>query len=166
MSRTLFLFPLFLLTLLVAGGTTVQAQALPAKVRTYLKKNYSGYKLFAGDRICETQAVVSGNFNDDAKPDYAVMLKKGQSGFVIAFLSQGANYKPHTLKSGSSGGINGSFLRVGRKGTEYAEIVNNLGDPRVSRRLKYDAPESGTCEASSYFWIYRNGTFRRAFTSD
>jgi hypothetical protein len=160
-SRNIVLFPLFLAALFVSSSTAVQPQAIPAKVRSYLKDNYSGYKLDAGDRICKSRAVVSGNFNGDAKRDYAVMFNKGRSHYVIGFLSQGSNYKAHILEGGSAS----SILYVGRKGEKYAEIVGNI-DERVTRRLKYDAPGGGTCESATFIWIYDNGRFRQAWTSD
>ena len=159
--RTTFGFGILLL---FVGNTF--AQALPAKVLAHLKTSYAGYKLYAGDPICNSRAIVSGRFNGDGKADYAVMFKKSGNGYVIAFLSDGRNYQQHMLESGPSENLNGTFLLVGRKGARYAEIVGEAEDPRVTQRLKYDAPEGGGCEASSYFWIYGNGTFRRAFTSD
>ena len=154
-TRFFFAFSLFIL-LSVAASRTIFAQTLPAKVRGYLNENYSGWKPYAGDPICNSRAVVSGNFNGDGKTDYAVMFKKGQSGFVIAFVSQNTNYDAEVLERGSADDLNGTFLSVGRKGTKYSK----------TQRLKYDAPEGGGCEASSYFWIYNNGSFQQVFTSD
>jgi hypothetical protein len=108
---------------------------------------------------------VSGKFNADAVTDYAVMLKKGRQGYVIAFLSEGLNYPPHVLESRASKDMAGVFLSVGRKGTSYGEIIDDNFN-RNTRRLQYDAPEGGNCESSSYYWIYQNGRFRQAFTSD
>ncbi len=162
LSRNLSLFLLLLAALFVYGSTAVQAQSLPVKVQSYLMENYPGYKLYAGDRIsCKSRSVVSGNFNGDAKRDYAVMFDKGRGHYVIAFLSQGSNYQPQVLVGGSSS----SILYIGRKGEKYAEIVGNI-DKRGMRRLKYDAPGGGTCESAGFLWIYSNGRFRQAWTSD
>lgn len=154
--KNIFLSLFFVLVLLTLSNQTSFAQTLPAKVRSHLNTNYSGWKLYAGDPICNSRAVVSGNFNSDGNTDYAVMFKKGRSGYVIAFVSQGTIYNAHVLESGSASDLNGNFLSVGRKGTQYSE----------TQRLKYDAPEGGGCESSSYFWIFNNGSFRRVFTSD
>lgn len=166
-SRNFFLLSLLVFLTLFLTSITLQAQTLPAKALSHLKQNYSGYKLYSGDRNCKSRAVVSGNFNADGKRDYAVMFKKGRSGYVIAFLSKGTNYKAYVLDSGSASDLDGTFLSIGQKGTRYAEIVGDVTDNRrVKQRLQYDAPEGGSCESSSYFYVYSNGTFRRAFTSD
>ncbi|MFN0140728.1 MAG: hypothetical protein ACKVQW_11670 [Pyrinomonadaceae bacterium] len=159
--RKLFLFGLFVGGIFVLDSAAVQGQVLPTKVRSYLKEKYPGYKLDRGDPICKSRAVVSGNFNGDSKRDYAVMFNKGRSPYVIAFLSQGTNYKAHILEGGSAS----SILYVERKGEKYAEIVGNT-DERVTRRLKYDAPGGGSCESATFIWIYHNGRFRQAWTSD
>lgn len=154
-----------ILIILLISFSSAYPQTLPAKVKNQLNKNYSGWKLFSGARECNSRAVVSGNFNGDGKTDYVVMFKKGRKGYVVAFLSIGADYKLHLLESRTSSEMQGVFLSVGRKGTTYGEIINEDFNRRT-QRLQYDAPEGGNCEASSYFWIYKNGRFRQAFTSD
>lgn len=153
---------ILLLFCLVSVAT---AQNLPVKVKSQLNKNYSEWKLFSGARECKSHAVVSGNFNGDGKTDYVAMFKKGRMGYVVAFLSIGADYKLHLLESRTSSEMKGVFLSVGRKGTTYGEIIDEDFNRRT-QRLQFDAPEGGNCEASSYFWIYKNGRFRQAFTSD
>ena len=157
-TKIFFGFPLFIM-LLVAGSQTTFAQTLPAKIRSRLNKSYAGWKLSAGDPICNSRAVVSGDFNGDGKTDYAVMFQRGQNnngGYVVAFTSRGTNYEPYQLENIAADDLSSSFLAIGRKGTEYSK----------RRKLPYDALEGGTCEASSYFWIYGNGAFKQVFTSD
>lgn len=147
---------LFSLLLFILASQTAYGQTLPVKVKSQLNADYSGWKSYAGSSICKSRSVVSGNFNGDGKNDYAVMLKKGSSVYVVAFLSRSVNYKAHVLESGSAADLGDIFLSVGKKGERYSE----------KQRLLYDAPEGGTCEASSYYWIYKNGAFEQVFTSD
>jgi len=166
MTKTqLFFSLLFVLVVFTVSNQIISAQTLPAKVKSHLNDNYSGWKLFSGARVCNSRAVVSGNFNGDGRNDYAVMFKKGRNGYVVAFLSSGTDYKAHLLETRSSSEMQGVFLSVGRKGTTYGEIIDENFNRR-NRKLQFDAPEGGNCEASSYFWIYSNGKFRQAFTSD
>ena len=147
---------LFLLLLFILTSQMTYSQTLPARVKSQLNADYSGWKAYTGSRICNSRSVVSGNFNGDGKTDYAAMFKKGSSVYVVAFLSRGANYKAHVLESGAAADLGDIFLSVGKKGARYSE----------KQRLLYDSPEGGTCEASSYYWIYKNGAFKQVFTSD
>lgn len=164
LTRIFFLFPL----LFLAASQKTSAQTLPAKVKSYLNKSYSGWKLSSVTDGCGSSysnSVVSGDFNGDKKTDYAVKFIKGRRGYILAFVSSGSNYKTHTLESGSTSDIKNQGLGIARKGETYGEIINDDFD-RVNRRLQNDAPAGGTCEASAYFYIYKNGAFKRAFTSD
>ncbi len=157
-SKIFFGFPL-LIMLLIAASQTTFAQTLPVKIRSHLDKSYSGWKLSAGDPICNSRAVVAGDFNGDKKTDYAVMFHRGQNdngGYVVAFTSQKTDYEPYQLENITANDLSRSFLAVGRKGTEHSN----------GQKLPFDAPAGGTCEASSYFWIYGNGAFKQVFTSD
>ena len=164
LSRIFFLLPL----LFIVASQTTSAQTLPAKVKSYLNKNYSGWKLSSVTDGCGSDynnSTVSGDFNGDGKNDYAVKFIKGRRGYILAFVSSGSNYKSHTLESGSTKDIKNQGLGIARKGETYGEIINDDFD-RATRRLQNDAPAGGLCESSAYFYIYRNGAFKRAFTSD
>ena len=167
LSRILFLFSSFVLLFVVASQTT-SAQTLPTKVSGYLDKSYSGWKLSAVTDGCGSDfsnSKVSGDFNGDKKTDYVVKFLKGRKGYIIAFVSSGAGYKPIILESGTTKEIKNQGLAIAKKGETYGEIINDNFD-RANRRLQNDAPVGGTCEASTYFYIYKNGAFKRAFTSD
>jgi hypothetical protein len=165
--RIILLSPLLILFFVRAGGETF-GQTLPQKVRSYLDGNYAGWKLSSLADGCGPEfnkSKVSGDFNGDKKTDYAVKFIKGRKGYIVAFVSSGADYKPHVLESGSTADMKNQGLAIARRGERYGEIINDNFD-RVTRRLQNDAPVGGTCESSSYFYVYRNGAFKRAFTSD
>lgn len=165
-SRIFFLLLFFLL--FVVTNQTTSAQTLPAKVTSYLDKTYSGWKLSSVTDGCGAEfskSKVSGDFNGDKKTDYAVKFLKGRKGYIIAFVSSGSDYKPIVLESGTTQEIKNQGLAIAHKGETYGEIINDNFD-RANRRLQNDAPVGGTCESSTYFYIYKNGAFKRAFTSD
>jgi hypothetical protein len=162
--RVIFVTVLVLSTF---GARAAQSN-LPARVRAYLDTNYSGWKLSAVESGCPRdfkRSLVIGDFDGDRKRDYTVKSMSGQKGYIVAFLSRGTDYNPYVLEDGSASEMRSQGLSVARKGETYPEIVNDNFD-RVTRRLQHDAPVGGTCESSAYLYIYRNGTFRRAFVSD
>lgn len=164
LSRICFL----LLILFIEANQTISAQSLPAKVTSYLDKSYSGWKLSAVAEGCNSDfnnSKVSGDFNGDKKTDYAAKFLKGRRGYIIAFVSGGSDYKPIILESGTAKEIKYQGLTIAKKGETYSEIINDNFD-RANRRLQNDAPVGGTCAASTYFYIYKNGAFKRAFTQD
>lgn len=137
-------FSLLLMGLLFVSSS--EAYALPAKVKSYLDQNYSGWKFSTLAETCtsgKSPAEISGDFDGNGKIDYAVKIKRGNKGYVIAFLSKGANYTPYVLENKSAIDIDDTAL----------ELIE--GKIHVTN-----------CESSSYFYIYRNGRFRTKFTSD
>jgi hypothetical protein len=146
----------------------ISAQTFPTKVKNYLDKRYSGWKLSAVTDGCGadfSKSKVSGDFNGDKKTDYAVKFLKGSKYYIVAFVSIGSNFKPIVLESGSAKEAKYQGLSISHKGEMYGEIINEDFD-RTNRRLQNDAPVGGTCESSAYLYIYKNGAFKRAFTSD
>jgi hypothetical protein len=166
--RQSLMFSVFVLALFLTTPTDIFAQSLPAKISSYLNNNYKGWKLSSETDGCGAEfskSKVSGDFNGDKKTDYAVKFLRGRKGYIIAFVSNRANYKPIILESGTTRDIKNQGLSIARKGETYGEIINDNFD-RVTRRLQNDAPVGGTCESSAYIYVYKNGVFRRAFTSD
>ena len=165
LPRIIFVLPLLILCF-AAVRPTAFAQTLPAKIKSDLNKSYSGWKLHSGDPTCQSRAVVSGDFDGNNKTDYAVMFKKGRSGYIVAFLANATNYTAAVLESSAAGEMQNSYLTVTKKGESYAGIVNDKMDKAAARKLKTDAVVSGTCEASEYLYVYSNGKFKQVFTSD
>lgn len=141
---------------------------LPTQIRSYLDKNYPGWRLSSVANGCVAEfkrALVAGDFDGDKRLDYAVKFITGRTGYIVAFLNRDTHYQPLILESGSVADMKNQGLTVARRGEKYAEIVNDNFD-RVTRRLQHDAPVGGTCEASTYYYVYRNGSFKRAFVQD
>lgn len=142
--------------LLLFGTQIIFAQTLPADIKSYLNKNYKGWKLSPSEKDCGSETnrgFVKGNFNADRNPDYAVKFTRGKKGFIIAFLAQRGNYKPFVLHNTQAGDINSMSLMTWKKGEIY-EVEN------VRFRLKYDAPAEYRCESDvGGIHYYRNGKF-------
>ncbi len=120
-SQIFFSFRLFFVLLVVASQTTF-AQTLPAKVKSYLDKNYLGWKQTSVATDCYSdfsRAIVAGDFDGDKKRDYAVKFIKGRKGYIIAFLERKTNYEAHVLESDSAAGIKNTGLSIARKGEKY-----------------------------------------------
>ena len=160
LSRILFLFSLLVLLFIVASQTT-SAQTLPAKVKSYLDKNYSGWKMSGNDRNCaETKRfVATGDFNGDKKTDYAVKFVKGRTGYILAFVSQRTDYKAHVLESAPASEMKFTVLDVERKGKKYP-IGGDIPD-LIYGKLPNDAPYTIPCESDAVaFYVYKNGRFQ------
>jgi hypothetical protein len=137
-------------------------------VSAYLNKNYPGWKFSVAAKYCTgdfQRSRVTGDFDGDGAADYAVKISTVRKGYIIAFVSHGNEFRAHVLESGPLSEMRQQGLAFAPKGERYGEIINEDLD-RADRTLASDAPVGGTCGASSYMYVYSNGSFRRAFTSD
>ena len=134
----------------------VQAQTLPAKIKTYLNKNYKGWKLSPSKEGCGEETnngVVNGNFNADKKLDYAVKITRGKKGYIIAFLAQKQNYKAFILHNYSAEEANTQSLTTYKKGEIFKYNEKSI-------RLNFDAPTDYFCESDvGGIHLYQNGKF-------
>lgn len=141
---------------LLLCANSFQAQALPVKIKSYLDRNYKGWKLSPSEKDCGmyvNRGIVAGNFNGDKNRDYAVKITRGKKGYIIAFLAQAQGYKPFVLHDADADDMKYSSLGVWKKGEAYE--VNDL---RVFPR--YDAPSDFRCESDvGGIHLYRNGKF-------
>lgn len=161
MNKLLFSKLLFGLMFLALSSQIISAQALPVKVKSYLDKNYPGWKLRGNDKNClETKRfVATGDFNGDKKTDYAVKFVKGRSGYILAFVSQKTDYKAHVLESSSASELKFIVLNVERKGSKYP-IGGDIPD-YIYGKLSNDAPYTIPCESDAVaFYVYKNGRFQ------
>ncbi|MFN6962339.1 MAG: M48 family metallopeptidase [Pyrinomonadaceae bacterium] len=143
-------------------------RGLPAIVNAYLSKTYPRWGFATASTSCVDEfrkSRVEGDYNGDGVTDYTVKFSTARKGFIIAFVSRAGGFTPHILESGSLSEMREQGLASAVKGESYGEIVNDNFD-RVTKYLTTDAPVGGTCSASAYLYVYSNGTFRRAFTSD
>lgn len=138
--------------------------ALPAAISSYLDQQHAGWKLVEGDPVCHSRSVVKGDLDGNGKTDYTVMFKTKKDGYIIAFLANGASYKPVIAHQGYVS--DGGFLVLAKKGEPYAEIISEDGERGPTRKLKTDALASGGCESSETLYIYTNGKFSQVATSE
>lgn len=132
------------------------AQTLPTEIKGHLNKNYKGWKLQKDECYPDSpgKAVVTGNFNGDKKPDYAVKIVRGKKGFIIAFLARKQGYQAFVLHDTSAKDVKSLSLDVWKKGGRY-----ELGDQNIY--LRHDAPSDFRCESDSGgIHLYRNGRFK------
>lgn len=156
LSRISFLFLLFFL-LLVETSQITSAQTLPAKVRSYLTDNYSGWKQTAVANNCDAgykKSIIVGDFDSNGKRDYAVKFIHGRKGYILAFLTKGADYKPYLLANGTANEIKNMGMSMDRKGER---IETEDGDVFY---LKNDSPLIGECESEAGHFRFRNGDFK------
>ena len=152
MKAKLVLISLFLFAF---AAQTNFAETLPTKIKSYLNKNYKGWKLQKD--LCYPdepgKAVVTGNFNGDKKLDYAIKFVRGKKGFILAFLAQKQNFKAFLLHNTDAEEVKSLSLDVWKKGGRY-----ELGDQNVY--VKYDAVSDFRCESDvGGIHLYRNGKF-------
>jgi hypothetical protein len=150
-------FALFFV-LIFSFSSFAQAQVLPAKIKNYLNKNYSGWKISPTPDYCgDGKSVISGDFDGDKKRDYAAKIYKGEKGYILAFLARGNNFSPFLFHSLSADAARDTALLVYRKGEKY---YTELGEESSAMVLKNDAPYDSPCESDAGgIHLYRNGKF-------
>ena len=152
MKAKLFSTSFFLVVLMTQ---TSFAQTLPVKIKSYLDRNYKGWKLQKDECYPSEpgKAVVTGNFNGDKKLDYAVKFVRGKKGFIVAFLALKQDYKAFVLHNTDAKDVKYLSLDVWKKGDRY-----ELGGQNVY--VGYDAPSDFRCESDvGGIHLYRNGKF-------
>ena len=143
---------------LIVLANLAQAQTLPVKIKSYLNKDYSGWKISPTPNHCgDGKSVVSGDFNGDKKTDYAAKMFKGRKGYIIAFLARGTNYTPHLFHSLTAAETKETALIIYRKGEKY---YTEPGEESSAITLKTDVPYDSPCESDAGdIHIFRNGKF-------
>lgn len=153
---------LFALVIVVANIQLTFAQTLPVNVKSFLNKNYAGWKQSAtNDTDCYAdfrKLVVIGDFDGNGKRDYAVRMTHNRRGYLMALLGQNADYRAHVLLSVSATELKGYGMSLAKKGSKYSIGDPYEGDNRTAR-LPNDAPVIGPCGSHAYPYIYRNGRF-------
>jgi len=104
--------------------------------------------------------LIKGDFNGDAKTDFAVMIQRSvdsqPTNSTIVFIKSSKGYKMFELENGD-----GDYILFDRKGTTAFDHEKN-------RSFKYrtDAVTVGLWEKSAVSHIWRNGKFVGVFVSD
>lgn len=131
---------------------------LPSAIKTYLDRTFAGWKLSASKEGCAAEAnvgIVSGNFNGDEKPDYAVKFAQRQKGYIMAFVAKKQNYKTFVLRDDyTDDDLDSLNLGVMKKGETFISEEKSIV-------LKRDAPSSFRCESEAPgVHLYRRGKFK------
>jgi hypothetical protein len=150
-----------ILTIILSAAFVADAQTVPAKVKTYLSKNYPNWEI-GKSWVVDSKplpAIVNGDFNGDGKKDYAVLITKDDRIYALALLATKNSYNAFNLlaqKIGEDAWIAG--IDVAEKGTEVF-VHNDRGDVTKKFKLKTDgiAVYDGERMSSIYYW--QNGKF-------
>ena len=144
--------------LMLSFANPAQAQALPAKIKNYLDKNYRGWKISPTPNHCgDAKSILSGDFNGDRKRDYAAKIFKGKNGYILAFVEQKNDYAPYLLYRRNAAETRNTALILYRKGEKY---YPEPGEESSAIVLKNDALYDSPCESdASVVHVFRKGKF-------
>ncbi len=148
------------LAIILAASFIADAQTLPAKVKTYLSKNYPKWEVCKFNKVeyQANKAIAKGDFNGDGKTDYVVAVTKDDRIYALALLATKNSYEAFNLLAQNEENRWIAGLDVAGKGEEVF-LPNDRGDVTKSFRLKTDgiAIYDGEGMANIYYW--QNGKF-------
>jgi hypothetical protein len=147
-----WILSLILLSVLSLGAF---GQRLPTSLKSYLDRNYRGWKL-AGEcyeKESENKRILIGDFDGNGKRDYAIKFIRGEKGFLMAFLSNGRRWKPFYL-----------HIWDDPKEARFSDLMlfkkGERNEMSIPGKLKFDAPSDYHCESDvGGMHVYRNGKF-------
>ena len=144
--------------LIFSFANAAQAQILPAKVKSYLNKSYAGWKIQPMQSNCGSgKSVVTGDFDNDRKTDYAVKIERGRRGYIVAFVARKNDYAPFVLYNLPAAELKDITLIIYRKGEKY---YHEMGEESSAITLKADALYDVPCESDNgSLHVFRNGKF-------
>lgn len=153
------------------------ADELPSSARLTLNRRFPGWKFaevseevrqfFATDMKGELPYLISGDFDGNAQPDYAVLIWHGKvrndegkaiwpRSFLVVFLRKGRRYRTHVIKD-----PNGEYLALAKKGSRGFNY-----DKQTNMTYSKDAIVTGIFEKGGSSYVYENGRFRTFVSSD
>jgi len=144
--------------LIFSFANAAQAQTLPAKVKDHLNISYAGWKIQPTRSNCGSgKSVVTGDFNNDRKTDYAVKIQRGKRGYIIAFVARKNDYAPFVLYNLPAAELKDMTLIIYRKGEKY---YKEMGEESSAIKLKADALYDVPCESDNgLLHVFRKGKF-------
>ena len=147
-----------ILILIFSFANAAQAQTLPAKVKDHLNISYAGWKIQPTRSNCGNgKSVVTGDFNNDRKTDYAVKIQRGKRGYIIAFVARKNDYAPFVLYNLPAAELKDMTLIIYRKGEKY---YKEMGEESSAIKLKADALYDVPCESDNgLLHVFRKGKF-------
>ena len=145
-----------ILPVVLVLSVSIIGQALPGNIKSYLDRNYRGWKLSPSQYACgpaTNNGTIWGDFDGDKRRDYAVKFVRGDRGLFVAFVKRGSGYKPFVLHRSSAKDMNNKAILVWKKGTRF-----EVGDQNIY--VRHDAPTDLRCESDvGGIHLYRNGRF-------
>jgi hypothetical protein len=146
------------------SGPSGSADAkIPPQVRSILDAHHPGWALAAASKedidICMEKtspfhpSVIWGDFDGDARDDYALQLTLCGTAAVMAFFARGAEFEEVPVTDTKEPGL----LVVARKGTRYFDHERGQGG-----EYGLDTISLRYCEKSEVAFIFEAGKFKRA----
>jgi hypothetical protein len=155
----------------LAVGTSAYAEAqLPASIRAELDAAYRGWSLapvhgeiarwFAEYGFDYAPSLVTGDFDNDRRRDYAVQIIAKSKSIVVAFLDRSGRWERHQLTSDPADPFT-FLLRYGRGEKDF--------DFEKMKPFRYTSDAVGVMyfEKTPFTYMYRRGKFiRKSAPSD
>lgn len=148
-SKIKFMKHLILTLILFAFSPDLPAQKLPAKIKSHLDSTFPGWAFSTNAAYCvpggtgKSKYLITGDFDNNRKPDYVVKIKTKSKGYIIAYLQKGEKYTPYITYNESSDSVEDCRLEL------------------IKQKINISQ-----CEVSSYYLVYKNGRFTEHYISD
>ena len=142
------------------GGVPIQKTTappeLPTLVHRLLDRQYKGWQLATvapaggcADRMGDSPALVSADFNSDGFPDWAMEIKTAAGVKVIAVMGFLQDYRIFELES-SADATASRFLTLGHRGTKFTNPQTSLEDYFTNETIM-----TASCGSDrvAYLWV-------------
>jgi hypothetical protein len=124
-------------------------------------------QFFATPMKGESPYLISGDFDGNEQPDYAVLIWHGNvrndegkaiapRSFLVVFLRKGRRYRTYVIKD-----PNGEYLGLAKKGSRGFNY-----DEQTNMTYSNDAIVTGILDKGGSSYVYENGRFRTFVSSD
>lgn len=158
------------LTTFAFGALTHAAFAdgvsIPKPIRADLDHRYPHWQLYDLDamqpgerKYCKAEpgwsSFVTGDFNGDGQPDYAVLIASGKRGYALAYMKRGTEYRAFNLfpaKPGDTGSA--GYLMLAAKGAVHGSVTTGR-----SQAALQDGVSLIFCESSLATYFFKHGRF-------
>ncbi len=159
-------------TIGTCGRPAVTRNGAGASGQDLVRQRFPGWTVRrASPELCnpgqDLSGVVSGDFDGDRAPDYALRIVRGAEGQIVALMSNGGGrVSTIVLQHDTSSGITYYQLGIARRGSRHSVIANLDRGTYRTITLANDAPTGAHCSSSAWIYLIQGTTFTRAFTSD
>lgn len=156
--------------LLAPGGVRAAGLNLPQEIKTFLDLRYPGWQwgrvskevedYFHAQRLPFRPNLITGDFDGNGRPDYAVKIIAGGSWQFIVFLEHEGHFQGRVLASGSGPGLD-VYLTLYRKGDRGYDFERN-------KRFTFarDAAEVNYFGKAAVAYVYEQGKFKEIYSAD